>query len=411
MKLFLPIPLILFVLSCNKSSNNPIPDQPLPSVDSTQAASHINLGKLVFLTDTFRIYDANTGKLLIYSGPYGTLFGSAINNTTIDNNLIYQSTWDGLVALNATTGNVEYWKYFNLGHFGVSSCFPIIEGQYMYQCFYSVYGSSLFCLNKLTGGVVWQTNEPLGGDTNEFFPTTDGTSQNIIVAGLYGPVCFSKTTGQLIWKNYSSYEYGKLTHPKVCSEDKVMFYSQNYQTLYTFNAGNGDFLWKINLSSFGYVRSPRPYIYGNKAYISFQQEEGNPFHGRTVVSIDPNTGQTIDKWSYSTGYDVYYYDKYFYLFDDAGLSSSPMHLSKHLLSDGATVWSKALSGYFGYGMVPTPGFIYYTEASTLFDEGSRKMTILDQATGNLLKQYPVYTDISFTPAILDSLNNAYYQSR
>jgi outer membrane protein assembly factor BamB len=412
MRTFSIVVVILLLLSCNKSGNNPIPVQPLPPVDSSQPASHINFGKLIFLSDTFRIYDANTGKLQIYSGPYGILAGAFINNTTVDSNLVYQAGEDALIALNSTTGNVQYTKYFALGHSVVSNCFPIIEGNYLYQCFYNYLSSDLYCLNKRTGDTVWLAHTNFGADADEFFPTTDQTSQNIIVAGINGPACFSKANGKLVWSNYSTGEYAKFRTPTVCTEDKVLFFNQQNTILYAFDAKNGNFLWKLPLSSYGYIRSAKPFLYNNKVYITILPVSTDLQHGSLVVSIDLNTGQVIDKFSYpiATG-AVVYYDQYFYLSEDPTLTSSPIRLSKHLLSNGSTLWTTTLKNKYGYGLVNTPGYLYYTEQYTSDESSTKLMDIIDQASGNLEKQYPVFTDISFTPAVVDSLGHVYYQPR
>ena len=414
MRTFYIVVVILLLLSCNKSGNNPIPNPPLPPVDSSQPASHINFGKLVFLSDTFRIYDANTGKLQIYSGPYGILSGAYINNTTIDSNLVYQPSEDGLLALNAMTGNVQYIKYFYVGHFtGVSKCFPIIEGNFLYQCFYNYLGSYLYCLNKRTGDTVWQAQTYLGGDTDDFFPTTDQTNQNIVVTSVNGPVCFAKADGHLVWKNFSNIEYAKFRpYPTVCPENKALFFNEQNTVLYAFDLQNGNFLWKLPLSSYGYIRSSKPFYYNNKIYITILPVSTDLQHGYLVVSIDLNTGQVIDKFSYplATG-AIAYYDQYFYVCEDPTLTSSPIRLSKHLLSNGSSLWTTSLKGKYGYGLVNTPGYLYYTEQNSSDGSGVKMMDIIDQTTGNLLRQYPVFTDIPFTPDVVDSLGHVYYQQR
>lgn len=366
--------------------------------------------KLVFLTDSFRVYDAANGKLKVYSGPYGIHVGNGRNNTTIDGDLVYQASQDGLLALDLTTGNVQFARYYSHGYSSVSACYPIIEGDRLYQCFYNYSGSDLYCIDKYTGDTIWKTGSQLGGYADNFFPTTDHTSQHIIVAGIDGPACFSKATGQLVWKNHSSAEYTRfLPYPRVCADKRVLFYSRQHHALYAFDAANGSLLWKTDLNTFGVNNFQTPYYHDNRIYVTYEYGAG-AHYDMTIVAFDVRTGLLVNQYMYPCAIRaVGYYDRYFYVFESPAFLRSTTRLSKHLLSDGATLWSKNLTGQFGHGIVTTPQFIYCTSSDNPEERGARTMNVLDQETGDLLRQYPVHTDHNFTPVVVDGQGKAYYQ--
>lgn len=375
-----------------------------------QATGSIDHEKLVFLTDSFRVYDAANGKLKVYSGPYGIHFGNSLNNTTIDGDLVYQASQDGLLALEITTGNVQFARYFSHGYSSVSPCYPIIEGDRLYQCFYNYNGSDLYCIDKRTGDPIWQTHSNLGGYADNFFPTTDHTTQNIIVAGINGPACFSKATGQLIWSNYSNAGYARFSpYPKVCAAGQVLFISRAHRELYAFDADNGSLLWKTDLSAFGvnYIRNP--YYYDNRIYLTCEYGAG-AHHEMIIVAFDIHTGLLVNQYMYPSAIRaIGYYDKYFYVFESPAFLRATTRLSKHLLSDGTTLWSKTLAGQFGHGIATTPQCIYCTSSDNPEERGARTMNVLDQETGDLVRRYPVHTDHHFTPVVVDGQGKAYYQ--
>jgi outer membrane protein assembly factor BamB len=375
-----------------------------------RALSPIDHERLVFLTDSFRVYDAANGRLKVYSGPYGIHFGDGLNNTTIDGQLVYQASQDGLLALDLDTGNVQFARYFSHGYSSVSPCYPIIEGDRLYQCFYNYRGSDLYCIDKNTGDTIWQTNTNLGSYADDFFPTTDHTSRNIIVAGIDGPACFSKTTGQQVWSNRSSAGFTRFSpHPRVCTEDAVLFISPAGPTLFAFDTHNGSLLWKTDLSTFGIDNVRNPYYYDNRIYMTCEYGAGARYD-MTVLAFDIRTGQLVNQYMYPCAIRaVGYYSKYFYVFESPAFQPSTTRLSKHLLSNGTTCWSKTLTGQFGHGIVTTPRFIYCTSSDDPRERGARTMHVLDQETGDLVTQYPVHTDHNFTPVVIDSQGKAWYQ--
>ena len=382
---------------------------PLPG-KSQQAPRVTDHESLVFLTDSFRVYDASNGKLKVHAGPYGINPGNGLNNTTIDGNLVYQASQDGLLALDRTTGNVQFARYFSHGYSSVSACYPIVEGDRLYQCFYNYCGSDLYCIDKNTGDTIWQTNTNLGGYSDDFFPTTDHTGQHIIVAGIAGPSCFSKTTGQLIWTNYSDPEFARFSpYPKVCGEGRVLFISRAHRALFAFDAGNGSLLWKTDLGAFGIDHIRDPYYCDNTSYVTCEYGAG-VHYDMTILAFDVRTGLLVNQYMYPCAIRaVGYYDKYFYVFESPAFLRSTTRLSKHLLSDGATLWSATLAGQFGQGIVSTPRFIYCTSSDNPETRSVRTMNVFDQSTGNLVTQYPVHTDHNSTPVIVGDLGKAYYQ--
>jgi len=372
-----------------------------------QTLSAVDHERLVFLTDSFRVYDAANGKLKVYSGPYGIHFGNTPNNTTIDGNLVYQASQDGLLALSLTTGNVQFARYFSHGYSSVSACYPIIEGDRLYQCFYNYSGSDLYCIDKHTGDTIWQTRSNLGGYTDDFFPTTDHTSQNIIVSGIDGPTCFSKATGQLVWKDHSSPGYARLS-PKVCTDKWVLFYSGRRRALYALDAGNGSLLWTTDLSPFGIDHTRNPYYHDNTIYLTCACG-GSAQDDMTILAFDTSTGLLVNQYMYPSAIrPAGYHDRYFYVFESPTFLRSTTRLSKHLLSDGTTLWSKTLAGQIGHGIVTTPRFIYCTSSDTPATPDTGTMNVLDQSTGNLVRQYPVHTDHNAAPVVVDGQGRAWY---
>ncbi|WP_431213968.1 PQQ-binding-like beta-propeller repeat protein [Puia sp. P3] len=368
--------------------------------------------RLVFLTDSFRVYDAANGRLRLYSGPYGIHFGNAPNNTTIDNGLAYQASEDGLLALDLATGNVQFARYFSHGYSATSACQPIIEGPHLYQCFYNYCGSDLYCIDKSTGNTIWQTNTNLGGYADGFFPTTARTGRTIIVAGIEGPACFSKATGGLVWTNYSATEYAKLTAcHRACTDNRALFFSKAGRSLYAFDAENGGFLWKADLSLFGINCIRNPYYHGDRIYITHEYD-ASAHYDMTILVFDARTGQLVSQYMYPCAIRaVGYHDQHFYVFESPAPGRATTRLSKHLLTDGTTLWSKALDGEFGQGIVTTPQFIYCISTYGPDEPGARAMNVLDQATGALVQQYPVFTDHGAAPVVVDGAGKAWYQQR
>ena len=368
--------------------------------------------RLVFLTDSFRVYDAVNGRLKVYSGPYGIHFGNSPNNTTIDNGLVYQASEDGLLALDLASGNVQFARYFSHGYSSASECYPIIGGSHLFQCFYNYSGSGLYCLDKLTGDTIWQADTNLGGYADDFFPTTAHTSRNIIVAGIEGPACFSKATGRLVWNNHDSAEYARLTAcPRVCTDNRVLFFSKAQRALYAFDAENGGLLWVTDLSPFQVNCIRNPYYYDNRIYVTYEYD-ASAHYDMTILVFDIHTGQLVNQYMYPPAiHAVGYHDQYFYVFETTAFVHATTRLSKHLLTDGTTLWSKTLAGLSEHGVVTTPRFIYCTSTDGPDEPGARTMNVLDQATGALVQQYPVFTDHNSTPVVVDGAGNAWYQQR
>jgi len=375
-----------------------------------RAKSFAEQDRLVFLTDSFRVYDAENGRLRLYSGPYGIHFGNAPNNTTIDNGLVYQASEDGLLALDLATGNVQFARYFSHGYSSASACHPIILGAHLYQCFYNYSGSDLYCIDKFTGNTIWQTNTNFGGYADGFFPTTAQTSRNIIVAGIKGPACFSKATGRMVWNNHSHAEYAKLTAcPRACTDSKALFFSKAERALYAFDAENGGLLWKANLAAFGINCIRNPYYHDNRVYITHEYDASAQYD-MTILVLDVHTGQLVSQYMYPCAIRaVGYHDQYFYVFESPSFERATTRLSKHLLTDGTTFWSRSLAGQFGQGIVTTPQFIYCISTDGPDEPGARTMNVLDQTTGALVQQYPVSTEHSSTPVVVDGAGKAWYQ--
>ena len=190
-----------------------------------------------------------------------------------------------------------------------------------------------------------------------------------------------------------------------------MFFSRQHHALYAFDAGNGSLLWKTDLSAFGVNYIPNPYYHDNRIYVTYEYG-ASAHYDMTIVAFDVRTGLLVHQYMYPCAIRaVGYHDRYFYVFESPAFLRSTTRLSKHLLSDGTTLWSKTLSGQFGHGIVTTPRFIYCTSSDNPEERGARTMNALDQETGDLVRQYPVHTDHNFTPAVLDGQGKAYYQQR
>ncbi|MBS1602561.1 MAG: PQQ-binding-like beta-propeller repeat protein [Bacteroidetes bacterium] len=383
--------------------NKPLLDKP------RRALSTVDHERLVFLTDSYRVYDAANGRLELYSGPYGIHFGSAQSNTTIDGDLVYQASRDGLLALSLTTGNVQFARYFSHGYSSVSPCYPIIENDRLYQCFYNYSGSDLYCIDKHTGDIIWQTGSNLGGYADNFFPTTDHTSQNIIVAGIDGPACFSKATGRLIWDNRSSAGYARLSpYPKVCADQRVLFYSSPNRALHTFDAGDGSLLWSTDLDPLGIDHIRNPHYHDDSIYLTCEYG-GSARNDTTIMAFDIRTGLLVNQYIYPCAIrPAGFHDRYFYVFESPAFLRSTTRLTKHLLGDGTTLWSKTLTGQLGQDIVTTPQFIYCTSSEILQEHGARTINVLDQETGDLLRQYPVHTENNYSPVVVDTRGKAWY---
>ena len=220
MKHVFSICMILYAISsCTGSANEFVPNPPPSPVDSSRPAGQFTFGKLIYFQDTFQVFDANSGKLTLNS-PASVIAAAYNPDIIVDSNLVYQSNTGWVTAINLNTGNVVFEKVFavNMGSvYATSPTRPIIDSQYLYEVFFDFGGSSLYCVNKHTGNIIRRSSKNLGEAYDKrFFSTIAQTGQNIIFAGINGPVCFAKKTsfchmGVLLAGNFYSIIQGLLT--------------------------------------------------------------------------------------------------------------------------------------------------------------------------------------------------------
>ena len=404
--------LLLFALSCTRlGDDNP----PLPQVNGNEpdsgTSAHFNFGRLISIKDSMSVYDASTGRLLIKTPPYGILFGAAINNTTVSDSLAYQPSPGRLLAMNINTGKIHYLKHFSYLYGGVSTCFPVIDSPYLYQGAYNNLGHfKLFCIKKNTGETVWESQASISYDQTPYKPSLTQTANTILVDMIDGPACFDKATGNLIWRNNSNTEFVKLNvHPYVY-DGKLFVTSSQYHAVYAFDATHGKFLWKTPLPTTSSVLSGPVYAWQNTLFALTQESTNS----RNIVMhcIDINTGAVTRTRQYPLAqWYIQYYNEYFYTYENVNQTFFPQRISKRLLSDGSVVWSKDLEGGIYDGVIITPAFVYCTETDPVNTSSWQRMNILDHNNGKILKTFPLFTNLSFAPVVMDSTGKAWQPAR
>ncbi len=178
----------------------------------------------------------------------------------IDKDMVFFGSWDHYVyALNTNTGKLM-WQFHTGG--SPDSGAPIA---YEDKVYVPVGGNRLFCLDRITGDILW-VHRVTDGDMNAS-PALANGKLYISMGVRPGAVpiasliqCLDASDGRVIW----SHEGGGITGPSVAN-DKVYFASTSSPYFYCVDAGNGALLWRYEMGERVYESVPA--IYGGLVYI------------------------------------------------------------------------------------------------------------------------------------------------
>ena len=208
--------------------------------------------------------DADTGALHWKSDP-----GWSGGGATVVNGVLYVSTQDATVALNASSGAL-LWRYALVG--GTP---PLVANGVVYVSCVVCAGDSVFALNADTGAPLWKyaTDFYVDGDA-----VADGvvyvTSRNYVYA-------LDAGTGAPLWQvpNLLSWD-----PPAVA---KGLVYLDSGADIYALNAGTGAFIWKYNT---GNPISAPPAVANGVVYVTSYE---------TLFALDAGTGAMLWKTQFN----------------------------------------------------------------------------------------------------------------
>jgi outer membrane protein assembly factor BamB len=171
-------------------------------------------------TETVHVVEASTGKQR-WSVPLDTTFKDAQSaagprcTPVIDGDRIYAQSCRGqLKCLNATYGttrwSVDYVKDYAavfIGEKGAAAGAsrhgydgsPVIDGGYLIACAGGTNGASVICLDKLTGRLIWKSQDDIPGYAPPVLAMLFGTRQ-VIVFTVQGVMGLEAATGRLLWR-------------------------------------------------------------------------------------------------------------------------------------------------------------------------------------------------------------------
>lgn len=213
--------------------------------------------------------------------------------------LIYVTTSNGLLALNAANGELV-WRFDTDLPLGNS---PTASDEVIYV---GGHDRKLHALNALSGEHLWAFEGAQAGyDTNPL--VIDG---KVIIGNRDGAVYAigahgSPNQGDLLWK----FQTGGPVHYSPAYQDGVVYFASNDNHAYALNANNGSLIWKSQkLPGDGY-HSFWPVIYGD--YVIFSaaspyRTDLNP-GTRNITNDDNSPLSTIRQVQ---GYDLFYGEQF-----------------------------------------------------------------------------------------------------
>jgi outer membrane protein assembly factor BamB len=406
-------PILIFLLviaSCTRPSDDPDP-QPGPPPPGGPVANY-NFGKVIQLTDSLRVWDANTGTRIILTPPYGTLAGAVRNNTTVNDSLVYQANGNRLLAMNYYTGTIKFNKYFSAASFvGASDWYPIIEGNLIYQAAYNSLGAlKIYSVDKLSGVTLWESSTSLAADVDLYIPNPAHTATTIIANTINGPAAYNKSTGARIWINTTSLEYYKLNGNGVIAGDKYITTSNTEKAVYAFDINTGNFLWKTALPAGNIVVRGPVYVDGTTVYIQTKYNNSNP-DGMTLTKITHATGAITQTIEFPTAtFPIHFDGTSFYTLHRNGAIAHPLQIVKRSLSN-SVIWTRNLTDGGVGGFTFTPKYIFITETEANNTSGWQRINILDPANGNTIKTFPIAASTTVNPVVVDSTGKYYFSVR
>jgi outer membrane protein assembly factor BamB len=298
MKKFIPI-LLLIVISCSKKNDHP---------DTTNNISNGEFGTILDLNpfgDSVRMVNATTGQIISSAPSLLVQRGNGLSVT--DDSNYYEVGNTSMYSLKLRNGS---WNYFYADliayvRFKEIYSFPVLDNNFLYYSRMDPGGgyTDLYCQNKYDGTVVWSSKIYLGSDGMDtiFYPTPVISGNKVIVNKYvfnYGPVCFDKNTGKILWTNYKNSYYNLNNFPFVYQDQKLFISSKRDQKLYCLDVNTGTELWNVTLDKFPVNAEMR--VINDQLFVMVGDKTNTYFY-----FLDINNGSVIKKSAPITDNDYY----------------------------------------------------------------------------------------------------------
>jgi outer membrane protein assembly factor BamB len=391
MKTTLSFIFLIFIISCSRPGD-PNPNNPPPNPQDSAAAAPKYYGKILWLgLSSLYLFDGNIGNTILEkpsyytngSGPFGLAFEppriyhslrSMVRSYSLDNaDLLFAISFPNPIAVNST----------NPG-------WPVIDGNNLYTAGYEYFTGEihLFCLNKISGAILWRGSPVIGTDPYPQYPTPAVLNDKVYISLENGPACFDKNSGALIWSHTTSPDYIKLSaFPIIYNNQMVVFASNSQKKVFSFDPANGNLIWTANLTS---VPSQLESLVRSDTLITFS----TPANPQNIMLnfIKAPTGQLMSQREITNQKLVGIDGNTYYAHTNlVGISYTT--ISKNDLITGNNIWSKNINGSF-YFPVVTDSCVYFLE-DIPGNSVTKKITILNKKNGDMLKSFQAVNGMTY----------------
>lgn len=294
--------------------------EPKPPIDEPVT----NLGKLIWVQDSFRINDVRTG---VAESAAKFPFAIAPSTFTYDEDKMYAVSTYGTCALNSFTGNLIYNKSYNVINHSWGSWInarPLIKDSYVYTVSYDrdlkVF---LYCHNKITGDIIFSAHTGGGNLLNhDMFAAPFIIGEKIIITSRWSSFsssdrnevrCLNRFTGQLLWKKDLGHTEKVFAYP--ASDNEGVFVATKNRVT-KLNLITGNLLWQKTFINIRILDNP--FSLESSAISFFAASENTagitPLKYITLNSSSGEEtsnvfyGNDIDMKRVENGY-IYYYNK------------------------------------------------------------------------------------------------------
>ncbi len=224
--------------------------------------------------------EANWDPETLVGGPkvlWNVDVGMGYSNVAIKDNRLYTVGIEGVVCLNAETGE-EIWRYAD-ERFGDPKATPTIEGKYVYTLSHE---GMLFCLKVKNGKLRWKKDlvadygavRPLWGFAGS--PVIEG--ELLILTANTAGMALNRKTGQVVWSSDKPPKKFQTLNTETTGVDystpviydhegKRYALITSWKGVSSVEVETGKPLWLNEWDSYTGSQVPDPVIIGNKVYV------------------------------------------------------------------------------------------------------------------------------------------------
>ncbi len=207
------------------------------------------------------------------------------------NGLLFISTANGLIALNAHTGNLA-WRFDTELPLGNSP--SVAEG----VAYVGGYDRKLHAINANTGVPLWSFDEAKAGYSANPLVVNDtvivgNRDGNLYAIGAHGSI----NAGQLLWK----FSAGGAIYQSAAFHNGTVYFAAGDNHAYAVNANNGQLIWKSSLLPGLQYQSYWPVIFRDKVIFT------TAYAYRDGLELGTLTVEHPDGWSYGRYLDMQLY--------------------------------------------------------------------------------------------------------